>query len=192
MQNWLVAHWVACAQVGGILLLLLAPLLGLVWTTALLLVFLQLPVYMLHQVEEHTGDRFRRFINQEVFGGKEALNPASILWINIPGVWGINLVSLYAATLAGIGWGLIGIYMTLVNGLVHILGALRKGYNPGLWTAIALFVPIGGYAWHAVSVSPGVTSLHHGAGLASAIVLHAAIVGYAKTSAGRPGAPPDL
>ena len=30
------------------------------WSLALLLIWLHLPVYMLHQYEEHDGDRFRR------------------------------------------------------------------------------------------------------------------------------------
>ena len=33
----------------------------------LLLIYLHTPIYMLHQVEEHTGDRFREFVNQLCF-----------------------------------------------------------------------------------------------------------------------------
>lgn len=184
MRDWLTHHWVACALTMGLMLLLLTPVLATVWTAPFLLLYLQLPVYMIHQVEEHWGDRFRQFVNQKVFGGYEALSPASILVINIPGVWGINLLSLYAATFLGLGWGLAGVYLTLVNGVAHIAAAFR-GYNPGLWTALALFLPVSGLALKTVSQSPEVAGIHHAVGLGSAIGIHAAIVGYAKSEVRR-------
>jgi hypothetical protein len=139
---------------------------------------------MLHQVEEHTGDRFRTFVNSRVFGGVEALTPESILWINIPGVWGVNLASLYAAQFAGIGWGLTGVYLTLVNGVTHVGAAIAgRGYNPGLWTSLALFLPLGGWAWAVLDADPRVERIHHITGLTLAILIHAAIVIYAKNRA---------
>jgi hypothetical protein len=54
------------------------------WPSAWLLIFAMLPAYMFHQVEEHTGDRFRVFVNQHVFHGVEALAPLAVLWINLP------------------------------------------------------------------------------------------------------------
>ncbi len=35
---------------------------------------------MLHQLEEHWGDRFRSYVNNTVFGGVEALTVADVLW----------------------------------------------------------------------------------------------------------------
>ena len=145
MTAWLYRHWAAAALCMGLFLLLLLPALALSWQLPILLIYLQIPVYMLHQVEEHTNDRFRQFVNQRVFGGVEALTPEAVLVINIPGVWGVTLLSLYAALLFGTGWGLTGIYLVLVNGLIHVIGAVAKrAYNPGLWTALALFLPFGG------------------------------------------------
>jgi hypothetical protein len=142
----------------GIFLLLLLPALTLSWQLPILLIYLQIPVYMLHQVEEHTGDRFREFVNRRVFGGVEALTPESILVINIPGVWGVTLLSLYAALFFGAGWGLTGIYLVVVNGVVHLLGGLAfRAYNPGLWTALALFLPAGGFALWIVNSTAGVS-----------------------------------
>ena len=45
-------------------LLALVPLLAADWPLALLLIFLHSPGYMIHQVEEHTGDRFRSFVDR--------------------------------------------------------------------------------------------------------------------------------
>lgn len=177
MTPWLYRHWVAAALCMGIYLLLLLPALALSWQLPILLVYLQMPVYMLHQVEEHTNDRFREFVNQKVYGGVEALTPEAVLVINIPGVWGVALLSLYAALFLGTGWGLSVIYLVIVNGLVHVIGAaVKRAYNPGLWTALALFLPLGGAGLWVVSSAPGVTAAQHAAGLAFAIVIHAALV----------------
>jgi len=176
MSAWLYRHWVAAALCMAVFLLLLAPALTLSWDVPILLIYLLLPIYMLHQVEEHTGDRFRQWVNQR-FGGVEALTPNAVLVVNIPGVWGIGLLSLYAALLFGTGWGLAMIYLVLVNAVIHIAGGIRsRAYNPGLGTAIAVFLPVGGVAFRLVSSTPGVHALHHAVGLAIAIVIHVALV----------------
>jgi hypothetical protein len=185
-SSWLYPHWVAAALCMGIFLLLLAPALTLSWELPILLIYLQIPVYMLHQVEEHTGDRFRRFVNQQAFGGVEALTPESILVINLPGVWGVTLLSLYAALFFGAGWGLAGIYLVLVNALFHVTGGVAKrAYNPGLWTSLALFLPVGGAALWSVSSTAGVSGAQHAVGLGLAVLIHAAIMIYARDRASK-------
>lgn len=188
-MKWLYPHWVAAALCMGIFLLLLVPVLTLSWELPILLIYLQIPIYMLHQVEEHTDDRFRKFVNR-AFGGVEALTPAAILVINLPGVWGVTLLSLYAALFAGVGWGLAGVYLVLVNAVAHVGGGLVwRGYNPGLWTGLALFLPVGGYALRVLSSIPGVTGTHHIVGLGIAIAIHAAIISYTSIRARRLRAP---
>lgn len=121
-----------------------------------------------------------------MFGGVEALTHEAVLVINLPGVWGVNLLALYAAAFGGIGWGLIGIDLTVVNGVTHVVAALAgRKYNPGLWTSLALFLPVGGFAMWVVSGELGVTAWQKGAGLGSALLIHAAIVGYTKREAAR-------
>jgi hypothetical protein len=177
LTAWLYPHWVAAALCMGIFLLLLAPALARSWEPPILLIYLQIPVYMLHQVEEHTGDRFRKFVNQRGFGGVEALTPESILVINLPGVWGVTLLSLYTALFFGVGWGLTGIYLVLVNALAHVGGAIAaRAYNPGLWTSLALFLPVGGAALWFVSSTTGVSGEQQAVGLAFAVIIHAAII----------------
>lgn len=67
--RWLSRQWVKLALVLGTLLLLLLPILSYrqEWNSFLILVYLQTPLYMLHQVEEHTRDRFRTFLNQQIY-----------------------------------------------------------------------------------------------------------------------------
>ncbi len=64
---------------------------------AIALIYVQLPIYMLHQLEEHAGDRFRTFTNTVIGHGKEVLSPNATFVINSLGVWVFDLVALYLA-----------------------------------------------------------------------------------------------
>ena len=172
MKAWLCRNWVAGAGFMAIALLLTAPLVSGAGR-GVLLIFLASPLYMLHQVEEHAGDRFRAYVNGVVFGGVEALTVADVLWINLPGVWGINLAAVYVAWLAGAGWGLAAAYLILVNGVAHLGMALRfRSYNPGLATGALVFVPFGVTVALLVPAPPA----QHALALAIAVGIHAAII----------------
>ncbi|WAP67600.1 HXXEE domain-containing protein [Jiella pelagia] len=182
MFSRLVAHWVYGGFLAGLLILALTPIFAAEWTAALTLVFLQLPVYMVHQFEEHDDGRFAAAINAMIGKGKTVLDDAAVFVINIPGVWGVNLVSIWLAWSFGVGWGLIGVYLTLVNALAHIAQAIRlRAYNPGLATAVVLFLPVGIAGAVVVGAEPGVGAGHHLVGLAVAIAVHAGIVAYVFT-----------
>jgi hypothetical protein len=176
MFGRLIANWVYGGFLAGWLLLLLAPVLVHSWTAPLVATFLCLPVYMLHQYEEHDNDRFRRFVNQQI-GKGEVLSPAAVFVINVPGVWGIVGISVALAATVRVGFGLIAVYLIVVNGAIHVIHALiTRGYNPGLGTAIVLFLPLGGYGIAAIQQAGGGTALMHAVGADSAIAIHAAIV----------------
>ncbi|MFZ4717039.1 MAG: HXXEE domain-containing protein, partial [Chthoniobacterales bacterium] len=153
-MNRFFSYWVYGGFLAAFLLLGLMPAFTCTWELPLILVFLQLPVYMLHQLEEHDDDRFRRFINDLIGGGREVLSRGAVFVINVPGVWGVNLLSILLAFSLDLGFGLIAIYLTLINGLVHLAQAVRlRRYNPGLITAVILFLPVGGLALAAVMKS---------------------------------------
>lgn len=141
------------------------------------LVFLQLPLYMLHQFEEHAHDRFRIFVNQRIGGGREVLTPWAVFVINSFGVWGVDLVSLYLAYFVHPALGLIAIYLTLVNAVAHLGMALAmRCYNPGLLTAIILFFPGGIWALLVVSQASQAGWKMQALGLAVALLTHLLIV----------------
>lgn len=180
IKSWLEAYWVAGALFMGLAFLLLAPVGVAGEGEALLLIFLASPVYMLHQVEEHTRDRFRAYINGTVFGGVQALSVADVLWINLPGVWGLNFAALYAARFIDVGWGVAAGYLILINGIAHIGMAARfRGYNPGLATGALLFVPFG----LALILLVPATPLQNAVGFAIALAVHAAIAVRANLNA---------
>lgn len=179
MINRLVSYWVYGGFLAAFLLLGLMPAFTCSWNLPMILVFLQLPVYMLHQLEEHDDDRFRRFINEGIGGGRDVLSQGAVFVINVPGVWGVNLLSILLAFAVDLGYGLIGIYLTLLNGLIHLAQAVRlRSYNPGLVTALLLFLPVGGFALDAIIRTGCVTAGYHFLGFGCALAIHVAIIAY--------------
>jgi hypothetical protein len=181
LEPWLARYWVQGALIMGLALLALAPPLAPAWWPFALLIYLHSPIYMLHQVEEHTGDRFRTFVNQRVFGGIEALTTDAVLWINLPGVWGVNLLALYLAVFAAPGDALVAPYLMLVNAIAHIGSTVRvRGYNPGLATAVILFLPLSLVTLLAIPASLA----QHAIGLGVSVAFHLAmIIGAARRAA---------
>jgi Protein of unknown function with HXXEE motif len=179
MFKRLIQNWVYGGFLAGLLLLCLTPVFAAGWPVALLAVFLHLPVYMLHQYEEHDADRFAIFVNREIGQGVEVLSSGAVFIINIPGVWGVNAVSIWLAASLSPGYGLIGVYLTLVNALAHVgqAVAMRK-YNPGLVTAVVLFLPLSVWSLLVIRASGEAGLFHHALGLSLAILIHAAIVAY--------------
>jgi hypothetical protein len=179
--DWFERNWMYTGVVAGLFLVSLVPLIVGGWSVALVLVYLQLPIYMFHQLEEHYDDRFRRFVNDNIAGGLPALTTPAVVVINILGVWGVNLLALYLAYFADLGLGLIAIYLTLVNAILHVVSTIvLRRYNPGLVTALVLFLPVGAWALIAVARAPGVTTTYHVIGLAVAVLIHVAIVVHVK------------
>jgi hypothetical protein len=173
---WFFQNWMYAGFVAALFLLAALPLFAGEWTAAMVAVFLMLPAYMVHQVEEHAGDRFRRFVNKRIARVPNALTTPAVVVVNVPLVWGVDLVAIYLARFVAVGWGLIAIYLVLVNAVLHIIGAAAlRGYNPGLATALLLFLPLGGWALAAVAETPGVTMTEHVAALAFAVVVHAGL-----------------
>jgi hypothetical protein len=170
--------WLWGAWAGAPLLLGLLPLLAGDWPTPLLAVFLQQPAYMLHQLEEHTGDRFRAWVNARLGGGRAVLTPAAVAVINVGGVWAVNGLALLLAGLVDAGFGLVAVYLTLVNAVVHVIGGLvLRAYNPGLASAALLFLPVGGAGlWLLWGLPAGA----HLAALGFALGLHAAIIAHVR------------
>lgn len=104
-----------------------------------------LVIYMVHQTEEHLWPGgFRQFANARIFkSGRDdwPVDEGGVALINIGYVWvPLVLASMFPGPLRWIGLGWVG--LTLVNAITHIVGTARFGiYNPGLITAIALFLP---------------------------------------------------
>lgn len=177
MLNRLVANWVYGGFLAGLLILSITPIFAHSWSPAVLGTFLCLPAYMLHQYEEHDNGRFREFVKGSIGHGRDVLSPMAIFIINVPGVWGVIAVSLWLAAAVNPGFGLIAAYLVLVNAVVHIAGAAGgRKYNPGLMTAVLLFLPVGSYCVVAIQQSGFGSVWMHAIGLFVAVAIHVAIV----------------
>lgn len=186
--NWLVAdwQWPSASLFAAFGLAALAP----VWfaTAGLVLgcVYLQLPIYPLHQWEEHRGDRFQLYIDRVIGRGREDLTPAATFWINALGVWLLDVVALYLAVFVDPSLGLMAIYLPLLNSLGHVVPAVVRGeYNPGLWTTLGLFLPVSGACAVIVATQSHACWKAHSLGAAVAFGVHAAIVVVVKRSLSR-------
>lgn len=178
----IINNWVYGAAPAAIVLAALIPLIATNWPLALTMVYIQqLPLYMLHQLEEHDDDRFRKFFNLTLGKGQELLSRQAVFLINVPGVWGVILMSLYLSVSSSIGFGMIAAYLTFVNALIHIVHAIVfRAYNPGTITAVTLFIPVGGWTIYAVSQVLADPLPWNLLGLVIAILIHAAIIIHVK------------
>lgn len=171
----LMAHWVYGGALAGLLLLALAPLLTRALSPAGTLAYLALPLYMLHQYEEHDGDRFRAYVNGSVARGRAGLSPADVFVVNVVAVWALFAAALWLAEAAGPGWAAVPAWLMLVNAALHVLPALvRRRYNPGLWTAFLLLLPFA--LWALARLSAAVTLPQQAGALALALLIHLAIM----------------
>jgi hypothetical protein len=190
-MRWLVDEW-QWPYAGTLVAVFLLAVLPLWWDatdTALALVYAALPLYMLHQLEEHAGDRFRIAINARFAGGYEALTRRATFWINAGGVWIVDVIALWLAYRVDLAIGLLPIYLMGVNALTHIAAAISdRSYNPGLWSAICIFLPVS--IWGAIEIGDTADAGvgWQLAGLAFALAVHAAIVGYIRSRARQPRA----
>lgn len=175
--DWLDRNWPFAGTVAAVFLACLLPLVAGVWPAGLTLTYLMLLLYLAHQIEEHFGDRFRRFVNEHVGGGANALTPRATMFINVAEVWGVFLIVLLLTGLVDVGFGLIIAYTVLLNAVLHIVAAaLLRGYNPGLWTALALFAPFGAWTLVVVGRASGLGTAGHIIGVLAAVVVHALVI----------------
>jgi hypothetical protein len=120
------------------------------WRDSKFLSWLAIPIYMIHEFEEYGMDflgNFHAFPNAlcrnlDLAGYPSCPIPHEFyLFVNIPLVW---IFAILAAILCSkkilVGLGLYSVIIS--NGLAHLLVFfLKGGYNPGLFSAIVIFMP---------------------------------------------------
>ena len=158
-------------------LLALSPLVRRRADRATVLTYLQLPVYMLHQYEEHGHGAFKRGMNALVPPSVGRLTDRNIFLTNIVGVWGVDAAATVLAATTTPAAGLLAPYLAVVNALLHLATALRsRRYNPGLATALLLFLPFGAYSIRTIGREVRAARRAHGLSLAAANALHLLVV----------------
>lgn len=121
------------------------------WTDPVFALGLLWPMYLVHQFEEHGVDLLGRrfsFLAElcQVLGHADTTScpadPAFIFAVNVVGcqlAFGLSFAARATRPLvAAFGWSI-----PMVNAFAHLGPAIGHGrYNPGLFTAVALFVPL--------------------------------------------------
>lgn len=150
MRGRIFRNWAYATPPVALLILGLYPFVA---DKIILSLFLSLPIYMLHQFEEHDNNRFSEFLNGMIGEGAKGLSAADIWIINVIFVWFLLLSVFYLATISP-GWGVLAGYLLAVNGALHVIWALVfRNYNPGLGTSIFLFFPLAIWIFTDVSAS---------------------------------------
>jgi hypothetical protein len=183
---WIVENWSRMSLPFAVLMLCSLPVFLTAGNGSLILLYTWIPVYMIHQYEEHAHRRFVEFYNSTMGRGYDVLTRASAFWINILEVWLAFLVSFYLAKYVALGIAFVPIYLTNINGCTHVVAsiALRR-YNPGLYTSLLLFLPWGFFLLIYFNAITRLSLLFNGIGLLTGVIGHVVIVVYALRRRGK-------
>ncbi|MEL6436713.1 MAG: HXXEE domain-containing protein [Pseudomonadota bacterium] len=163
-HEFLLQHWMKVGTFMAPFLILIAVTFtsdGVVPLNARAMAVLLWVAYIVHQFEEHWIDlygrsyAFKPYLNDFLSnllgqtGGAEILSDASVFVINTSLVWLVGALAVWRGS-GHIFATLCMAAIVVVNAISHIAaGVASQTYNPGLLTAIAVFVPLGGavYLW---------------------------------------------
>ncbi len=148
------------------------------------LVWMQLPIYLLHQAEEHFWPGgFKQFLNKKVFYSSANNSPfddIDIFLINIPFIWILFPLMAVVAQHANLGLGSFLPVFGLVNAMAHVIGWLiKRCYNPGLIVSLLLNIPTGLYTLTYMLNAGLITSMLIMVMVLIAVVIHVGMVVFA-------------
>jgi len=149
MVIWFYKNWAKLSLFLAIIITVLIYIFVKPSNFLLFLIWIQLPIYLLHQFEEHNCNGFKNYVNRTVFKvkvGDFPLNDKIIFWVNIPIVW--ILIPIFSVlSSVNIMFGLWIPNFAIFNSLTHIIFSVRnQEYNPGLFVSLILGIPVGIYA----------------------------------------------
>ncbi len=139
--------------------------------------------YLLHQIEEHGVDLYGRSYYFIEYGNAQLaarfgedgprLTDLAIYRINTLAVWVPFLLAIWAGRrLPWVGLAAAGLMLT--NGLFHIgIAMVQREYNPGLGTAVVIFLPLSIAYFGTIRRQAGVGHLAVLGGIAFGVVGHA-------------------
>lgn len=155
------------------------------WHDTAWLAVLSIPLYMVHQVEEHGIDLYgETYAFRAALCAQLGYPDASTCPIPDSFITAVNVGSVWGATVLAAVFGrrnpliaLTGYGIPLVNGVLHIVETVRsQAYNPGVLTGTLLFLPLGLWALH-VGWRSGIGRLGIAAVMASGVVVHLVLMG---------------
>lgn len=149
-MSWLIANWPKSTIFLAIYTAILLTWYLMPTDFALYLIWIQVPVYFLHQFEEYVfPGGFMAFFNTRVLGSDRPdfpLDAVASFYINIPIIFVAFPLSALLAGRFGIAIGLWTAYFSVINAASHVGMFFKLGYNPGLFFSVVLNIPVGLYA----------------------------------------------
>lgn len=184
-MDWLYKNWSKLSLGLVLVLTLLIFVFIKPSNTLLFLIWIQIPIYLLHQFEEHSRNGFKNYVNKKVFNvedGSYPLNDKNIFWINIPIIW--ILMPLFAI-LSSLN-PLIGLWIPffgIINSLSHVIFSIvNKEYNPGILVSLILGIPVGAYALIIFYSTLQISYLFTGLSLGFSIILHIIVLFFIRNT----------
>lgn len=181
MKKYLYAHWAdSCIFMAIAITVVLLSFLPITpW--ALFLIWMQFPVYLIHQFEEHFyPGHFREFINKEIFNSSRPdapLTPCDVFWINILVIWVLFPLAAVLAQNVSMAYGVFLPIFGLFNATLHILMfVIKRKYNPGLLVSAFVNYPTGIYTLWILNNQGLMTSTHVYVAFIASFLLHLAMI----------------
>ena len=181
MRQYLYRHWADSTLILAIfmIVLLLSSFSTLPWVV--LLIWLQFPVYLIHEFEEHVyPGKFREFVNREVFHSSREDFPLTIpavFWINILAIWVLFPLSAILAQNISPAFGLLLPIFGLFNASLHIIMLLvKRKYNPGVIISILLNYPTGIYTLYVLDKDGFISGTGLSIAIAITVLAHAVMI----------------
>ena len=151
-MNFLIKNW---PRIGTVFAIILTPILLYCRSNMglpLFLIWMQIPIYLLHQAEEYLiPGGFIEHLNKALTGKatrEGPLNESRAFRINVLLVWVIfPIFAAFATYFNNLNIGMYLLYFSVANGLIHVISGIRFAeYNPGLIISFFLNVIIGLYS----------------------------------------------
>jgi len=173
--SWLEQHWSISTPFLALYLTIVLVLFVLNKNFALFLIWIQIPVYCLHQFEEYIyPGGFIEYFNINVMGSNRKnwpLTRKNAFWINIPIIFIGFPISAILASQIDISIGIWIAYFSVVNALLHLGMFFRYRYNPGLIASVLLNIPVGIYTVYYFATNQLISLNSHIIGISIAITI---------------------
>jgi hypothetical protein len=181
-MTWLIANWPKSTIFLAIYTATLLTLYLMPTNLALYLIWIQVPVYFLHQFEEYVfPGGFMAFFNAHVLASNRPdfpLDAVASFYINVPIIFVAFPLSALLAGSYGIAVGVWTVYFSMINAASHVGMFFKSGYNPGLAVSVVLNIPVGLFAIGYFFVHDTVSWQAHAIGLLIGLGVQGALMVY--------------
>ncbi len=180
LYSWLIEQWPKATLFLAIYTFVFLYLYLLDDNRLLFLLWVQTPIYWLHQFEEYIyPGKFAEFFNHHLLGSDKndwPLTKTASFWINIPIIFVAFPLSAILAGLLGLGWGIWTVYFSILNAMSHVGMFFRLGYNPGFVVSLLLNIPVGVYTLIIFFNKGVLTSAEHITGAVIALLIQGSLM----------------